>query len=147
MGCFSSSRSLAFVSAPSLASRKGHPSTALTLGDHLPLNSLGVPAIWAGHRGPNSEEGEISGEMPPTGDERHHPSAIRNRGFIAAELVKWVVGGGQDGAAAGQSSAACMLEIASGTGCHVEAFVKVLPAWTYQPTEVSAVTPHRALQQ
>ena len=30
------------------------------------------------------------------------------------------------------------------TGCHVETFAKVLPAWKFQPTEVSWDTP-RAL--
>lgn len=47
------------------------------------------------------------GDMASTGDARHHPSALRNRDFIAAELVKWV--GQQEGGGE-------MLEIASGTG-------------------------------
>ncbi|CBJ49165.1 conserved unknown protein [Ectocarpus siliculosus] len=64
------------------------------------------------------------GEAPS----RHHPSALRNRGFIAAELGKWLGGSTQD--------APHLLEVASGTGCHVEAFAGHLPAfWTYQPTE------------
>ncbi|CAM9177276.1 unnamed protein product [Ectocarpus sp. 13 AM-2016] len=64
------------------------------------------------------------GEAPS----RHHPSALRNRGFIAAELGKWLGGSTQD--------APHLLEVASGTGCHVESFANHLPAsWTYQPTE------------
>lgn len=43
-----------------------------------------------------------------TGDARHHPSALRNREFLAAELVKWI---GQDGGGGGE-----VLETASGTG-------------------------------
>jgi len=46
-------------------------------------------------------------DMASTGDARHHPSALRNRDVIAAELVKWV--GQQEGGGG-------MLEIASGTG-------------------------------
>lgn len=129
------------------ASTEGRRSTSTAApGVQFPLNNVGTPALWEGHGGGNAEEGERRGEMPSTGDGRHHPSALRNRDFIAAELVKW--GGGQDdgAAASGTSSAACMmLEIASGTGCHVEAFAKVLPAWTFQPTEVSRAVPrHRA---
>lgn len=63
-----------------------------------------------------------------SGDYRHHPAALRNREFISKELYTWLekdVGGSG------------VLEIASGTGCHAEAFAKVLPSWTFQPTEVS----------
>ena len=51
--------------------------------------------------------------MATTGDARHHPSALRNRGFISGELVKWIAQaeGQGDGDGAGR-----MLEIASGTG-------------------------------
>eukprot|EP00903_Cladosiphon_okamuranus_P009423 g8986.t1 len=84
----------------------------------------------------SASEGEVRGEMAATGDARHHPSALRNRDFISAELVKWIgQGQGQaqehtDGDGVNQ-----ILEIASGTGCHAEAFSKVLPAWSFQPTE------------
>lgn len=46
-------------------------------------------------------------DMSSAGEARHHPSALRNRDVIAAELVKWV--GQQEGG--GEA-----LEIASGTG-------------------------------
>ncbi|CAM9926899.1 unnamed protein product, partial [Hapterophycus canaliculatus] len=64
--------------------------------------------------------------MPPSHDERHHPSAKRNRAFISAEIVKWL---GQD--ARDQH----LLEVASGTGCHAEVFAQQLPSCTIQPTE------------
>lgn len=62
---------------------------------------------------PATFEGEAGGEMATTGDARHHPSALRNRGFISGELVKWIAQaeGQGDGDGAGR-----MLEIASGTG-------------------------------
>lgn len=75
-----------------------------------PLSS--TAAIVKGTRR-SASDGEVRGEMAATGDARHHPSALRNRDFISAELVKWV-GQGQehgDGDGAGH-----MLEIASGTG-------------------------------
>lgn len=151
-GCFSCSCrcARAFLSPTpshhhSTAATKGRPSTSTApppaLGVQLPLKNLGIPAaLWAGQQVQgNSEAGESGGAMPPTGDERHHPSALRNRGFIAAELVKWL--GGQDSgssspSAASSSEAPGLLEIASGTGCHAEAFAKALPAWSFQPTEV-----------
>ncbi|CAN0333136.1 unnamed protein product [Ectocarpus sp. 12 AP-2014] len=73
---------------------------------------------------PAAAMASTDGEAPS----RHHPSALRNRGFIAAELGKWLGGSIHD--------APHLLEVASGTGCHVEAFAHHLPAcWTYQPTE------------
>eukprot|EP00904_Undaria_pinnatifida_P001551 jgi/Undpi1/11397/HiC_scaffold_30.g13694.m1 len=63
--------------------------------------------------------------MPSPSDDRHHPSSIRNRDVILQELSKW-----EGGSGSGE-----MLDIASGTGCHVEAFAKALPGWTFQPSE------------
>lgn len=67
-------------------------------------------------------------KMSSPNDDRHGPPSIRNRGFILEELSKWEGGGG--------GSEGSMLDIASGTGCHVEAFAKALPGWTFQPSEV-----------
>lgn len=70
-------------------------------------------------------------------DANHHPSALRNRGPITAELSRWLqrgAGRGDDGQHGGS-----VLEIASGTGCHVEAFAKALPNWTFKPTEVGGI--------
>ena len=73
-------------------------------------------------------EGLTPSTMTSPSDDRHGPPSIRNRGFIVEELSKWEGGGGSEGGR--------MLDIASGTGCHVEAFAKALPAWTFQPSEV-----------
>lgn len=68
--------------------------------------------------------------MAYSSDQRHVPAALRNRAFIAQEVTKWVkdvdVGEGPGH----------VLEISSGTGCHVEAFAKSLPGWVFLPTEV-----------
>lgn len=152
-GFFSCRWARAFLSPPShhhttAAATRGQPSTSTeppaAPGVQLPLKTLGkLAALLAGQQGGvNSEKGESGGAMPPTGDERHHPSALRNRGFMTAELLKWL--GGQDSSVSSttssSSAAHAMLEIASGTGCHAESFAKALPAWTFQPTEVSQVT-------
>ncbi|CAM9153613.1 unnamed protein product [Discosporangium mesarthrocarpum] len=54
----------------------------------------------------------------------HHPSALRNRAVITDKLSRWL--GGTQGK---------VLEVASGTGCHVESFARALPRWTWQPSE------------
>lgn len=121
--------------------------------------SQGRPAnqLLAESRRPSERESvdssaapQISGEMmaenvgavihmtSSPSDANHHPSALRNRGPITAELCRWLqrrAGRGDDGQHRGS-----MLEIASGTGCHVEAFAKALPNWTFKPTEVSGET-------
>uniref|UniRef100_A0A7S4PZF2 DUF938 domain-containing protein n=1 Tax=Alexandrium monilatum TaxID=311494 RepID=A0A7S4PZF2_9DINO len=56
----------------------------------------------------------------------HHPSAMRNRGPILEALQELL----PDGTAVGDA-----LEIASGTGAHVEVFGAGLPAITWQPSE------------
>lgn len=76
---------------------------------------------------PLGSEGLTLGQMTSPSDDRHGPPSIRNRGFILEEFSKWEGGGGSEGS---------MLDIASGTGCHVEAFAKALPGWTFQPSEV-----------
>lgn len=112
---------VAFLHPTSPHTSKGACSAA-ALGSGLPypLNNLDLP--W--YR-------RFAKQMPPSYDDRHHPSAKRNRAFISGEIVKWL---GQD--VEGQH----LLEIASGTGCHAEAFAKQLPACTIQPTEVSPAT-------
>lgn len=73
-----------------------------------------------------------SSAMSSSGDQRHWPSSLRNREVIATELTKWLTG--KETHEAGN-----LLEIASGTGCHIETFAKSLPGWTFTPTEVRAV--------
>jgi len=53
----------------------------------------------------------------------HHPSALRNRVPIADEVGKQLL---ESGAA---------LEIASGTGAHLELFAERFPNYSWQPTE------------
>jgi len=58
----------------------------------------------------------------------HHGSALRNRGPILEKLKEIL----------GEPAAECkplVLEIASGTGCHVEVFAPALPRMTFYPTE------------
>ncbi|CAM9942073.1 unnamed protein product [Choristocarpus tenellus] len=59
----------------------------------------------------------------------HPPSALRNRAMITSELKRWLQMG------RGREQTGRVLEVASGTGCHIEAFAKILPGWTFQPTE------------
>lgn len=109
---------------PTRHTSKGGACSAAALGSGLPypLNNLDLP--W--YR-------RFAVRMPPSCDERHHPSAKRNRAFISAEIVKWL---GQESRDQGQH----LLEVASGTGCHAEEFAKQLSACTIQPTEVSPPT-------
>lgn len=79
---------------------------------------------------------DSSCEMSSTGDDRHWGSAKRNRSFISAELSRWLASEDDGESSGGSSGAKHMLEIASGTGCHVEAYAKGLPDWTFKPTEV-----------
>ncbi|CAE7365246.1 Mettl26 [Symbiodinium natans] len=58
-------------------------------------------------------------------DDRHHPSAKRNRGPILEALRQELP---EDGAG-------FVLEIASGSGCHAEHFASALPKLQWQPTE------------
>ena len=114
------------------------PGLARTTSAVVPLNtplSLALPLlaswpIWWSRKTddtpPPGAEGLTLGEMPSPSDDRHHPSSIRNRDVILQELSKW-----EGGSGSGE-----MLDIASGTGCHVEAFAKALPGWTFQPSEV-----------
>eukprot|EP00931_Biecheleriopsis_adriatica_P091422 TRINITY_DN65309_c0_g1_i1.p1 TRINITY_DN65309_c0_g1~~TRINITY_DN65309_c0_g1_i1.p1 ORF type:complete len:285 (-),score=42.07 TRINITY_DN65309_c0_g1_i1:81-872(-) len=62
-----------------------------------------------------------SGSAP----QQHHPSALRNRIPILKELLK-IFPSGLDGLA---------LELASGTGAHVEVFAPAFPQLTFQPSE------------
>ena len=54
----------------------------------------------------------------------HHPSALRNRVPICEVLEKQLL-----------KSSGTALEIASGTGCHLELFAERFPNFTWQPTE------------
>lgn len=92
---------------------------------------------------PPGSEGLVLDKMSSPSDNRHGPAAIRNRGFILEELSKWEGGG----SGSGSSSEGSMLDIASGTGCHVEAFAKALPGWTFQPSEVRRGHNNTATQQ
>lgn len=76
---------------------------------------------------------------PLPSDAKHHPSALRNRAVISAELTRWLLHGEGKGTNSGH-----VLEVASGTGCHVETFARALPSWTFKPTEVSGtqLIPH-----
>lgn len=67
-------------------------------------------------------------------DANHHPSALRNRAVISAEVSRWLLHGEGKGNNSGH-----VLEIASGTGCHIESFARALPSWTFKPTEVSGM--------
>ncbi|KAL1500484.1 hypothetical protein AB1Y20_013141 [Prymnesium parvum] len=59
----------------------------------------------------------------------HHPSALRNRQPILEQLLR-ICGADAQGLA---------LEVASGTGCHVEAFAPAFPNLTFQPSEYVVV--------
>lgn len=108
--------------------------TPLSLALPLPWLLANWPAWWSRKTDdtqPPGSEALTTCEMSPSpSDDRHHPSAIRNRGVILEELSKWE-GGTSSGTRSGE-----MLDIASGTGCHVEAFATALPGWTFQPSEV-----------
>eukprot|EP00668_Euglena_longa_P033376 GGOE01042935.1.p1 GENE.GGOE01042935.1~~GGOE01042935.1.p1 ORF type:complete len:234 (+),score=39.11 GGOE01042935.1:22-702(+) len=58
-------------------------------------------------------------------NEDHHPSALRNRGPILEALLQVPLPPG----------AAHALEIASGTGAHMETYAPAFPHLTWQPTE------------
>ena len=58
----------------------------------------------------------------------HHPSALRNRDPILAELQ----------AILPTETEGLALEIASGTGAHVELFAPAFPKLTFQPTELDS---------
>ena len=60
-----------------------------------------------------------------SGDSDHHPAALRNRQPILDELLKLV-----DPSASGAA-----LEIASGTGAHLEHFAPNFPSLQWQPSE------------
>ncbi|CAM9742447.1 unnamed protein product [Scytosiphon promiscuus] len=112
---FACSWGVAFLHPPPHTPKGVCSAAALGSGLPYPLNNLDLP--W--YR-------RFAVKMPPSCDDRHHPSAKRNRAFITAEMAKWL---GQD--ARGKH----LLEVASGSGCHAEAFAKQLPACTIQPTE------------
>jgi len=59
----------------------------------------------------------------------HHPSALRNRGPILEELRTIVPYGPPP------SDAPCALEVASGTGAHIEVYAPAFPHLMWQPTE------------
>ena len=61
---------------------------------------------------------------------RHSPAAERNRGPIAAELLRLLPPQG------------LMLEISSGSGQHAAHFASQLPDWTWQPSEADAASLH-----
>lgn len=69
-------------------------------------------------------------EMTSSNDHRHWPSSLRNREVIATEVRRWLE------KQESESGAGYVLEIASGTGCHIETFAKRLPSWKFTPTEV-----------
>ena len=56
----------------------------------------------------------------------HHPSALRNRVAIAEELLSLL----------GPSKPARALEVASGTGAHIEHLAALFPTTTFQPSEL-----------
>jgi len=62
----------------------------------------------------------------------HHPSAMRNRGPITRKLQHVLSSAGLLGEG-GEKRVA--VEVASGTGCHLEAFAKAFPTITWQPSE------------
>ncbi|CAN0375622.1 unnamed protein product, partial [Phaeothamnion confervicola] len=55
---------------------------------------------------------------------QHHPAALRNRPYITHELQRLLA-----------DKEGKLLELASGSGAHVENLAKALPSWTFQPTE------------
>ena len=97
----------------------------LTLSGSFANLPWGPKATKADEASPQGSEGLTLGEMSSPSDDRHGPPSKRNRGFITEELSKWE-----------SCERGGMLDIASGTGCHVEAFAKALPGWTFQPSEV-----------
>lgn len=113
---------------PTAASRRDNVTAVRPLAFNLAW-SLRNSLPW----GPNKDQtstgsapGTQSSGMSNTGDDRHWGACKRNRDFITAEMKNWLT-----------DEMGQVLEIASGTGCHVEAFAKELPRWTFQPTEVS----------
>eukprot|EP00753_Platysulcus_tardus_P008379 PLAT15935.1.p2 GENE.PLAT15935.1~~PLAT15935.1.p2 ORF type:complete len:238 (+),score=111.52 PLAT15935.1:42-716(+) len=73
----------------------------------------------------------VSSKLPPsaiggTGESPHHPSALRNRPHQLAVVRKLVEELAEDSPA--------VLEVASGTGAHVELFAAELPAVTFTPS-------------
>ena len=106
-------------------------------GDHVPLQYFpDFKFPWARKKDDDSTVATpgsaILDNIMSTSDSRHFPAAKRNREVISKELCTWLE---KD---AGDNN---VLDIASGTGCHAEAFAKALPAWTFQPTEVSRAVP------
>lgn len=73
-----------------------------------------------------------SAEMTSGNDHQHWPSSLRNREVIATEVARWLE------KQESENGAGHMLEIASGTGCHIEMFAKRMPSWNFTPTEVRA---------
>lgn len=55
----------------------------------------------------------------------HHPSALRNRQPILEQLQRLCA----------KQTEGLVLEVSSGTGCHVEAFAPEFPQLTFQPSE------------
>lgn len=83
-----------------------------------------------------ASRGQLNRNMTSHRDSRHWATTLRNKAVIAAELRKWLEGADAGGGGAGAAAGGSVLEIASGTGCHVEEFAKSLPTWTFKPTEV-----------
>jgi hypothetical protein len=65
----------------------------------------------------------------------HHPSALRNRGPIAAALAEIFAEHGVLLVPAPSALPMLALEFASGTGAHLEVFAKAFKAFTWQPSE------------
>lgn len=80
-----------------------------------------------------------SEKMTSSNDHRHWPSSLRNREVIATEVARWLE------KQESENGAGHMLEIASGTGCHIEMFAKRLPGWKFTPTEVRSSSRFSAL--
>jgi len=74
--------------------------------------------------------------MEMKNDDRHHPSAKRNRGPILEVLRKELPPDGSG----------MVLEIGSGSGCHAEFFATALPKLQWQPTEFVPPTEIAALK-
>eukprot|EP00039_Didymoeca_costata_P028896 m.22503 g.22503 ORF g.22503 m.22503 type:complete len:84 (+) comp7406_c0_seq1:59-310(+) len=62
----------------------------------------------------------------------HHPSALRNRGPILQVLQTLIPKVSE------RTQATNVLELASGSGCHVEHFAPAFPSFSWQPSEYIA---------
>ena len=79
--------------------------------------------------------------------QRHHPSALRNREPILAELRSLLPPAGDGTADGGAPQQQHALEIASGSGAHVEVFAPAFPSVRWWPTDYVGDSELKALDE